>query len=172
MLLKYDPGKEDEVEEVEGSEEDDDDPDALDDIQCLLSEVLDNINGDRTWASYGPILSNIPIPKLRLSQSSAIGLPLSLKAASRIKKHASRFGSERNPSVDDDDLTCDLDPSQFELRNPMWHTLVQSVGMKASRAFDVGPPTIQLRRLTLSGPSRPLNLWQEYVGYLLCYRSR
>ena len=174
MLLKYDPGEEDddeEMEEFEESEEDDedDDTDVLD-IQWSLLEVLDEIEQDRTWASHGPVLSKLPIPGLHLSRGGVVGLPLSLKAASRIKQHASQFGSEINPSADDDDLTCDLDPSQFELRNPMWHDAAQVVGLEAVRAFDVGDATIQLRGLTLSGPSRPLNLWQGYVGYVLCYR--
>ncbi len=70
MLLEYDPGEEDEVdeaEEVEGWWEDEDDTDALNDIQCSLFEVLDDINEAGTWASYGPMLSNLPIPGPHLS---------------------------------------------------------------------------------------------------------
>ena len=179
MLLKYDPGKEDEfeeMEEVEGSEEDDDDDDddddidALDDIQCSLFEALHEIGEARSWASYGPIQYTLPSPGLHLSRGGVIGLPLSSMAASRIKQHASQFGSKSNPSVDDNDMTCDLDSSQFELRNSAWQTAAKMLGMEAARPFDVGPATVQLRGLTLSGPSRPLSLWQEYVRYLLCYR--
>ena len=177
MLLKYDPGKEDEIEEmeeVEGSEEDDDDDDddtdALDDIQCSLFEALHDIDEARSWASYRPIQYRLPVPGLHLSRGGVVGLPLSSMDASRIKQHASQFGSKNNHSVDDNDLTCDLDSSQFELRNPAWQTAAKMLGMEAAGPFDVGPATVQLRGLTLSGPSRPLNLWQEYVRYLLCYR--
>ena len=41
MLLKYDPGEEDEVEEMEEVEEwEEDDDDALYDIQCSFSDLL------------------------------------------------------------------------------------------------------------------------------------
>lgn len=175
MLLKYDPGEEDEdeeMEEIEESDEDDedDDTDALDDIQGSLFEVLHDIDEVKSWASYGPIRDRLPIPGLHLSQGGVVGLPLSSMDASRIKQHASQFELKSNPSVDDNDPTCDLDSSQFELRNPAWHTAARMLGLEATRSFDAGLATIQLRGLTLSGPSRPLNLWQEYVRYLLCYR--
>ena len=173
MLLKYPPGEEDEVEEMDEVEEleeddEDDDIDALDDIQCSLFEALQHIDEVRSWASYGKIQYRLPIPGLHLSQGGVVGLPLSSIDASRIKHHASQFGSKINLSMDDNDLTCDLDSSQFELRNPAWHTAARMLGLEATRTFDVGDATIQLRGLTLSGPSRPLNLWQEYVRYLLC----
>ncbi|KAK0513137.1 hypothetical protein JMJ35_004123 [Cladonia borealis] len=166
MLLKYDPGEEDEdyeMEELEESEEDDedDDADALDDIQCSLFEVLQDIEEVKTWASYGPIKYRLPITGLHLSRGGVVGLPLSSMDASRIKQHASQFGSKSNPSVDDNDLTCDLDSSQFELRNPAWHTAARMLALEATRTFAVGDATIQLRGLTLSGPSRPLTLWQD-----------
>ena len=170
--MKNDPGNEDEVEEaeeVEGWGEEDDDTDALNDIQYSLFEFLDNINEARTWASYVPILSNPPIPGLHLSQGGVVGLPLSLTDATRLKQHASPIESGKNHSVYDDDVTCDFDPSQFELRNPMWHAFAEYVGKEAVKPFGVDQSTIQLRRLTLSGPSRPLNHWQEYVRSLIYY---
>ena len=182
MLLKYDPGEEDddeemedsdeEMEEFEESEEDDedDDTDELDRIQYSLLEVLDERDQDWTWASHGPVMSNLPVPGLHLSEGGVVGLPLSSTDALRIKQHASQPGSELNPSEDNDDLTCDLDPSQFELRNCTWHDAAQVVALGAIRALDLRRADIRLRNLTLSGPSRPLHIWQAYVGYLLCYR--
>ena len=168
MLLKYDPGKEDEEEEgeeVRGWYEDEDDTDALNDIKCSLFTVLHHVGEERLWASCGPIHHDCPIPGLWLSQSGVVGLPLSSMDASRIKQHASQSGLKSNPIVDNTDLTCDLDPSQFELRNPFWQTAEKVLGLRAAMPFDVGPATVQLRRLTLSGPSRPLKPLQEYVRY-------
>ena len=166
MLLKYDPGKEDEeeeVEEIEESDEDDDNARDLSDIQYSLFTALQDVDEARLWASYGPIHHDCPIPGLCLSQSGVVGLPLSSMDASRIKQHASQSGLKSNPIVDNTDLTCDLDPSQFELRNPFWQTAEKVLGLRAAMPFDVGPATVQLRRLTLSGPSRPLKPLQEYV---------
>ena len=183
MLLKYDPGEEDDDEEMEDSDEEmedsdegmedfeesveddeDDDTDELDRIQYSLLEVLDEKEQDWTWASHGPVKSNLPVPGLHLSQGGVVGLPLSSMDALRIKQHALQLGSEINASVDNDDLTCDLDPSQFELRNCRWHDAAQAVALRAIRAFDLRRADIRLRNLTLSGPSRPLHIWQEYVG--------
>ena len=168
MLLRYDPEEEDEEEEgeeIEELDEDEDEDDASDlsDIQYSLFMALQDVEEARLWASYGPIPQGIPIPGLCLSQGGVVGLPLSSMDASRIKQHASQFGLESNPIVDDNDLTYDLDPSQFELRNPFWQATEKLLGLGAARPFDVGCATVQLRRLTLSGPSRPLKPLQEYV---------
>lgn len=166
MLLKYDPGKEDEEEEgeeVEEWDESEDDASDLSDVQHSLFEALQDVDQARLWTSYGPIPQGIPIPGLCLSQGGVVGLPLSLMDASRIKQHASQFASECDPIMDDNDLTCDLDVSQFELRNPDWQDIEYLIGKGAARPFDVGSATVQLRRLTLSGPSRPLKPLQEYV---------
>ena len=166
MLLKYDPGKENESEEgeeVEEWDESEDDASDLSDIQHSLFEALQDVDEARLCAFYGPLPQGIPIPGLCLSQGGVVGLPLSSMDASRIKQHASQFGLENNPIVDDNDLTCDLDPSQFGLRNPFWQTTEELIGMGAARPFDVGSATVQLRRLTLSGPSRPLKPLHEYV---------
>ena len=89
--------------------------------------------------------------------------------APRIKRHASQLRLESNPIVDDNDLTCDLDLSQFELRNPDWQTTEKLIGKEAAKPFDVGSATAQLRRLTLSGPSQPLKPLQEYVRQQHCH---
>ena len=164
MLLKYDPGKEDESEEgeeVEEWDEDEDDTGSLIDIQYSLFEELLDVNEARSWASYGPIQHNLPVPGLHLGQDGVdalVGLPLSSTDASRNNQHASQCGLESNPSVGDNDLSCNLDPSQFELRNPIWQAAATMLGMEVTKPFDMGPATVQLRRLTLSGPSRPLRL--------------
>ena len=166
MLLRYDPGKEDEEEEGEELEEWDeseDDTSDLSDIQDSLFEALEDVDEARLWAFYRPLPQDIPTPGLCLGQGGVVGLPLSSMGASRIKRHASQLGLESNPIVDDNDLTCDLDLSQFELRNPHWQTTEKLIGMGAAKPFDVGSATAQLRRLTLSGPSRPLKSLQEYV---------
>lgn len=174
MLLRYDPGREDESEEGESveewEEEEDDDTDALNDIQYSLCTVLHDVDEARSWASYGSIQHSLPIPGLHLSQGGVVGLPLSSMDASRIKQHALQLGLASNSGVDDHDQTCVLDPSQFELRNPRWHNVAQVLGMEAARPFDVGPASIQLRGLMLSSPSQSLKLWQECVRFLLCYR--
>ena len=166
MLLRYDPGKEDEEEEGEGVEEWDefeDDASDLSDIQHSLFEALEDIDEARLWAFYGPLPPSTPIPGLCLSQGGVVGLPLSSMDAARIKGHASQLGLESDSIVDDNDPTCDLDLSQFELRNPDWQAAEKLIGMETARPFDVGSATAQLRRLTLSGPSRPLKPLQEYV---------
>ena len=135
MLLKYDPGKDDEEEEGEEVEEwdededeDEDDTGALNDIQHSLFEELLDVEEARTWAFFGPLPQGIPIPGLCLNQGGVVGLPLSTMDASRIKRHASQLGLECNPIMDANDLSCDLDISQFELRNPAWQTTEKLIG--------------------------------------------
>ena len=171
MLLRYDPGRDDEEEEgeeVEERGEDDDDTDASDDVECALFEMLEDINEARSWASYGSIQYDLPLPELHLSQCGLVELPLSSMDALRIKQHVSQFGLGSGSGVDENDQTCILNPSQFKLQNPKWHNIAQGLGMEAARPFDVGPAGVQLRGLVLSSPSRSLELWQKCVRYLLC----
>ena len=144
-------GEESDDVEVSSSEEPEDP--RMDDVKASLIDHLESIKEARTWSSYGPILINSPTPGLYLKDGGIVGLPLSAHDALRIKRQASKS----RISAKSDRLACELSLGQFELRNPAWHAFVQSVGLNATKSFDIGTVHLTLRRLVLcdksSGPA-------------------
>lgn len=133
--------------EVSSSEESEDT--SMDDVKASLIDHLGSIGEARTWSSYGPVLINSPTPGLYLKAGGIVGLPLSAYDALRIKRQASKSSlSDKN-----DSRGWELSPGQFELRNPAWHQFVQSVGLIATKPFDIGTVHLTLRKLVLCDKS-------------------
>ena len=131
----------------------------MDHVKLSLLNHLASIGEARTWSSYGPIPNKSPTPGLCLKDGDIVGLPLSPQDALRIQIHASRSSaSDRS-----DSLGCTLNPSQFELRNPAWPEFVQSVGLIATKPFDIGLVHLTLRELVLCGKGSGFLTQQEYA---------
>lgn len=131
----------------------------MDHVKASLVRHLARIEEARTWSSYGPIPDKSPTPGLFLKDGDIIGLPLSPQDALRIKRHAYRSsGSDRS-----DNLGCSLNPSQFELRSPAWRESIESVGLSATKPFDIGLVHLTLRALVLCGIGSRFATQQEYA---------
>lgn len=131
----------------------------MDQVKDYLVSHLASIGEARTWSSYGPILTDSPTPGLYLKDSDIVGLPLSPHGALRIKRHASQ-SKDLHKS---DSMRCELNPSQFETRNPAWHAFVQSMGSNATKPFDIGPVHLTLRGLVLCDKSSDPAILEEYA---------
>lgn len=131
----------------------------MDHVKDYLVSHLASIGEARTWSSYGPILTDSPTPGLYLKDGDIVGLPLSPHGALRIKKHASQ-SKDLHKS---DNMRCELNPSQFETRNPAWYAFVQSMGSNATKPFDIGPVHLALRRLILSDKNSDTAILEEYA---------
>lgn len=125
---------------------------------CLVSHLA-SIGEARTWSSYGPILTDSPTPGLYLKDGDIVGLPLSPHGALRIKRHASQSRDLHKS----DSMRCELNPSQFETRNPAWYAFVQSMGTNATKPFDIGPVHLTLWRLILCDKSSGPAILEEYA---------
>ena len=121
----------------------------MDRVKASLIDHLAGGRAARSWSSYGPILTNSPTPGLYLQDGGVVGLPLSSHDASRIKRQVSRS----NVSGIGGGLWCELKAGQFEVRNPAWHTFVESVGSNATKPFDIGTVHLTLRKLVLCDSS-------------------
>ena len=117
----------------------------MDHVKASLSEHLASIREARAWSSYGPIVTSSPTPGLYLGDGGIVGLPLSRHDAQRIKRQASQ-GSVSNNG---DGLGCELNPDQFEVRNPAWREYIQSMSLEATKPFDIGTVHPSLRKLVL-----------------------
>lgn len=149
-------GQESDGAEVSSSSQESEGP-SMDDVKASLIDRLGSIKEARTWSSYGPIEVNSPTPGLYLKKDGIVGLPLTGHDASRIKRQASR-GSAINKS-----LAYELNPGQFEMRNPTWHAFVQSVGLNATKPFDIGTVHLTLRKLILCDKSSGSFVREEYA---------
>ena len=131
----------------------------MDHVKASLINHLARMGEARTWSSHGPILISSPTPGLYLNDGDVIGLPLSSRDALRIKEYASQSsGSDKG-----DILGCNLNPRQFELRNPAWRPFVQSVGLNATEPFGIGPVYLTLRSLVLCEKGSDSAAQEQYV---------
>ena len=129
-------------------------------VKASLFNHLTSIGEARTWSSYGFLLNNSPTPGLHLEDGDVVGLPLSSHDALRIKRQASQSSV---PNKKDDGLGYELDPGQFEVRNPAWHAFVRTVGSNAIKPFDIGTVHLTLRKLVLCDRSSGSAVKEEYV---------
>lgn len=127
------------------------------DIKVQLLELLHAINQHDvgSFATYG-VLSHPANPGLYVHGLGIIGLPLSERLAVELAgiSHQAPFGKGSKTIVDTTvRKTWELDPSQFELRNPAWQSCVkdaiQSVGKELGIVGGMSSISAQLYKMLL-----------------------
>jgi hypothetical protein len=134
-------GKMDDSEQEFVSDSQEEDPEAsklLDDIKSQIYNSLEQMSSAMSFASSGPCPST-ENPGIWIPDVGIIGLPLSERDVDLISKvtHPAPYGMGPDTIVD---LTVrntqELNPEQFELRNPKWDMALENIVRQA--AVDLG----------------------------------
>ena len=118
------------------------------DIKLKLCEIFDNINNHSTgtFATSG-VLHNAPNPGLFVHGLGTVGLPLTKGNAFELSKasHQAPFGQGSKTIVDTSIRnTLELDAAAIELRNPAWHTYMQTILKMAADELGVSNESIRM----------------------------
>lgn len=140
-------------------------------IQKDLCNYLQVIDSGR-FATSGP-LSNANNPGLFVKGIGKVGLPLSERDAADITRasHEAPFGKGGETFVDPTvRKTWELNPNQFELRNPTWPSTLHEVIGKVAQELGIidGASSIraELHKLLLYEPGAFFDKHREYAAHL------
>ena len=134
---------------------------------CHYLQVIDSGN----FATSGPV-TNAKNPGLFVQGIGKIGLPLSDRDAADLSRasHEAPFGKGSETVVDPTvRKTWELNPGQFELRNPAWPLTLQKVVGKVAEELglvDIGAFGIraELHKLLLYEPGAFFDKHREYAA--------
>ena len=143
-------------------------PDIKEDL-CNYLQVIDN----GKFATSGPV-AYAKNPGLFVNGIGKVGLPLSDRDAADLSRasHEAPFGKGSETYVDPTvRKTWELNPNQFELRNPAWTFTLQHVVEKVAKELGVidGASNIraELHKLLLYEPGAFFEKHREYVPSLV-----
>lgn len=111
-----------------------------------LRDCLENIH-DGQFATSGA-LPNAANPGIFLPSLGTVGLPMSDRDAELIigiahedQNQADHPGSSVSPPAG----SCELDPSQFEIRNPLWQQILTEAVEKTAKALKIKRQTASVK---------------------------
>ncbi|KAJ3957657.1 hypothetical protein N0V92_005758 [Colletotrichum tropicale] len=112
-----------------------------------LYQTLQAIKTPGTFASYHPIkTANGPLnPGLHVADIGSISFPLKEEQARSLieKARQAPFGKGSDTVVDTTVRnTWELDPTQFELRNPQWNAIINQLCARAAQDMGINAPII------------------------------
>ncbi len=109
---------------------------AVSNIRKQLRDCLDNVH-DGTFATWGA-LSNAANPAIFVSSLGVVGLPISDRDAEAIFDIVHKNWSQADHPgciVSPRAGSCELDPNQFEIRNPAWQQTLTEAVEKSAKAL-------------------------------------
>lgn len=123
------------------------------DLQSDLLEALDNIDASGSFASFGTL--NPTYPDIFVHDVGPITRPLDEPQARRLieKSRLAPYGKGSDTIVDTSVRdTWELNPEQFELRNPKWGPFVQHICARVAGDLGVNSPfSAHLYKMLLYG---------------------
>ncbi|TCD62638.1 hypothetical protein EIP91_006591, partial [Steccherinum ochraceum] len=119
------------------------------DVRDELAKCLNSRWSGKTMFSFKKSYDVAPIPALSLGGAGTIGLPLSDRDASAIKKHSKKklVGKEARKGI------WEMDAAQVSFNNPRWANWITEIVKDVCTAWDFktdpSPPRCQLQKLVL-----------------------
>lgn len=112
----------------------------IDTLKEYLDKCLNTIQTAGSFA-FAKTLEFAPNPGIFLKDGGTVGLPLSERDAAAIvaASHEAPFGLGEQTIIIDTSVrkTWELSPTQFELRNPMWQSLINTITQQIGQGLGI-----------------------------------